>query len=689
MNQLVTNSQLAQALGVSRQSIEKKSKDWRLHLLPGRGGKVKHYEIPSLPVDIQQRLLQHRLQKLTLSDLEPFLCESGGSASELHKVPEPALERALAKAKAVRLVEETKELNAVPHGQRQEHFQRWLDDFNRGLVDSELSAQVGPLSKRSLYRWCKVLKEKGVAGLVDHRGRHRRNAIEEDLKEFIETCLLGRPGITAAKIHRLMLHKFKGSRLPASGTVRNLVAKMRQERQARLSLLHHPSLFKRQYQPSLGRADAGLTEPNQRWEADSTRADLMTADGRRCTLIAVVDVWTRRPVFGVVERGGGYPIAQTFFKAFKQMGIPREVIVDLGKDYQSKQVQALFMDLGIKAPRIPGYSPELKPHAEIAFHLVSDLLRTLTGYTGNRLSKRPEVIQTKFTLNELQDLVDKWVQDFESHHVVSTIGCTPRERWEKAIDEGWRPKVAPLDQLFLLLKPAEPRSVAQGRIHYNRGLYTAAELLYLEPSDRVWVRPDPEDADMVYVFDQVGEFICIATDLDRLNLTPKQIRERKKRWWSIRRLERKASRERVRALDLDDLERARLDEVAAKTRPLEALPASNLDLPALKAAAQARQEMLGQAEPGDDHSLDQGEGQVLDPWGQEIDIQHRPVFLRPSERAVWILVRQREGLANSPADLVFLEKFKTSPMWRQLGGDQFEEFVLGLRNCVVYDEVES
>ena len=128
--------------------------------------------------------------------------------------------------------------------------------------------------------------------------------------------------------------------------------------------------------------------------------------------------------------------------------------------------------------------------------------------------------------------------------------------------------------------------------------------------------------------------------------------------------------------------------MAAKTRPLEALPASNLDLPALKAAAQARQEMLGQAGSGDDQSINQSGEQVLDPWGQQIDLQHRPVFLRPSERAVWILVRQREGLENAPADLAFLEEFKKTSIWQQLGGEQFEEFVLGLRDCVVYDEEE-
>ena len=124
-SQLVSSTQLAETLGVTRQALDKKAVSWACTYVPGRGrgGKVKHYEVPSLPVDIQQRLLQHRLQKLTLSDLEPFLCESGGSASELHKIPEPALERALAKAKAVRLAEAAKELNLVPHGQRQEHFQ--------------------------------------------------------------------------------------------------------------------------------------------------------------------------------------------------------------------------------------------------------------------------------------------------------------------------------------------------------------------------------------------------------------------------------------------------------------------------------------------------------------------------------------------------------------------------------------
>ena len=76
----------------------------------------------------------------------------------------------------------------------------------------------------------------------------------------------------------------------------------------------------------------------------------------------------------------------------------------------------------------------------------------------------------------------------------------------------------------------------------------------------------------------------------------------------------------------------------------------------------------------------------MDPWGCEIDVYHRPIFMKPSERAVWILVRKREGLNNSQEDLEFLEGFKKSSMWEQLGGQQFEEFALGLRNCVVYRE---
>ena len=675
MNQLVTNAQLVQVLGISRQSIEKQSGAWRVQMHRGRGGKVKHYEVASLPTEIQRKLITHRLQNLSINDLEPRRCHTE-SAVNLHKAPEPVLERALTRAKVVELAEQAMQQGKTKGLNRGEALDRWLNEFNRGLVNRELKEQTGFLSGRKVYRWRKAFNEEGLNGLMDKRGKYQRTTIDQEVRDFIEICVLSRPGIPSAEIFKLMAFKFKDRKLPAKGTVKNLVSHIRKEKAALITHLHHPSVFKRHHQPSLGRADAELTEPNQCWEADSTRVDLMTADGKRCTMIVVVDVWSRRPVFGVWEKGGGDPIAATFFKAFKKLGVPRQVIVDLGKDYQSKQVQSLFFDLGIDAPEIPGYSPELKPHAEIAFHLVSGLLRSLTGYTGNKLANRPEVIETKHTLAELQDYVDKWVVDHENNHTVSTIGSTPRERWDSAEAQGWQPDVASLEQLFLLLKPPVERTTTRCKIHFNNGLYTAKELFDLDPAERVLVRPDPEDAGIVYVFDREGEFICIATDLDRLGLTPQQITAQKKQWWATRRAEVRAVREREKAAEIDDVQRARLDAVVSEAKPYPPLPAPNIELPAIGAAAEARRDFFGQKPPDSPSLGDQGMGQaipweigeakshgvdvagghrangqmVLSPWGEQIDISTRPLFTSESSlpRAIWIMARVREGLPNAP-----------------------------------------
>ncbi|MCB2189877.1 MAG: hypothetical protein KQJ78_25975, partial [Deltaproteobacteria bacterium] len=134
MTQLVTNTQLAQVLGVSRQHIEKHSASWRVQFLPGRGGQIKHYEVSSMPPDIQRSLLRHRLKSMSLGEvLEPRRSHPESAAS-LYKLPQPVLELALAKAKVVKLAEAVMELGKIEGVTRKEALDRWLNEFNRGRV---------------------------------------------------------------------------------------------------------------------------------------------------------------------------------------------------------------------------------------------------------------------------------------------------------------------------------------------------------------------------------------------------------------------------------------------------------------------------------------------------------------------------------------------------------------------------
>ncbi|MCB2189876.1 MAG: helix-turn-helix domain-containing protein [Deltaproteobacteria bacterium] len=180
------------------------------------------------------------------------------SAAGLYRLPQPVLELALAKAKVVKLAEAVMELGKIEGITRKEALDRWLNEFNRGRVDRELKDELGVLSMSSVYRWRKAFNEKGMKGLVDKRGKHSRGFIGKDVRGFIETCVLTRPGMPSAEIFELMVFKFKDRQLPAKGTVKNLISQIRKGKAALITHLHHPSTFKQRHQPDLVRADVEL-----------------------------------------------------------------------------------------------------------------------------------------------------------------------------------------------------------------------------------------------------------------------------------------------------------------------------------------------------------------------------------------------------------------------------------------------
>ncbi|MBI4799709.1 MAG: DDE-type integrase/transposase/recombinase [Desulfarculus sp.] len=671
MSGWIARTALAEALGDKLDTLIKQCErqGWTTRATIGPTGKVVEVHIPSLPERLRLRLAEARARRaLSNMDSAP---RHAASLAALDQVAPAALELALAKARVVELADAY--LLGQPHGQRTQALARWLGQFSRGLVDARLAELVGPVSRRTLDGWRQQYRTEGLAALVDRRGRPRGVNISDEIRRFVEDCIYAAPLISAQKIHRLALFRFRGTPLPSDRSLRRYAGEFRASNKAALTMLSKPSVFKRWYQISLGRADADLSEPNQRWEADSTRMDLMTSDGKRATCVNILDVWTRRRVVGVYERGGAAPINQTMFKALRKLGVPRQIIFDRGKDYQSNEVQALCLDLGIDAPEIPGYSPELKPHAEISFHATRDLLQALTGYTGNSLAVRPESIQTRHTLAELQALADKWVLDYEHHHVVRTTGATPMQRWGQALAAGWSPDTVDEAALRILLKAPVERGITQGRIRFEGGDYSAEELDLLEPTTRVLVRPDPEDAGILYVFDEERNFLCIAQDLRRLALTPAQVTARKKDWWRIRKLERKAALMRAAALDLDTLEAARLDEAVASLPAEAPLPAATLVLPEISAAAEARQALM------DDRVEERRERTA-----KEADPEARPDFAAPVERYEWTMRRLGQGLAVEAEDREFVAEFEGSRLWRLNGGEAYRAQLLGQRAAVAY-----
>ncbi len=701
MAEWIARAELARDLAVPYYAVEAwcRRKSWQTRTVSGRSGREVQVYIPSLPEALIARLTAvPKANPICPASYPPPQKPPASNAelSALDRATPEQRQRALTKSRVLELVEQA--VDQAAKGTKTKAVQTFLSQFNRGVVDFEAYQVLGPISSRiTLLRWREAYEAKGLPGLLDTRGRPRGSAtVSQDLKAFIWSCLQANPRIKAAHIYRLLPAKFGRRQFPSEATIRALVARLKDEHRETLEMLHQPSQHKRHYQPSLGRADAGLERPNQRWELDSTRADILARSrhkvieivargGKRYTLIAIIDVFSRRAVALLEEKGGGYNINLALIKAVRRLGLPEEAIMDLGKDYRSNAVQSFCVALGIRTPLIPGHSPELKPHVERFFDtLQSQLLSLLPGYTANKVDTRQEIILPKYSREELQHEIDLWLDAYERREHDQT-GQAPLERGNP---EGWTRQTVPEEQLRLLLNPPVERSVRQLVIHHNGGRYWHPEIMYLEASSKVLVADDPDDAGLVHVFDQQRRFLFQAEDLERAGLTPERIAEERRAFRRARQLRRREAEETAKALNLAALNRKALRMEIAAAPPVKEAPIEEVDLPEIKAAVEAKAGLsrpralptAGERVGGLEFLLEDRREECLehpspDPIDPELadDPLPRPAFFDSlSHRARWTMKRIANGLSHTPDDLAALAEFQKTLEYRGIPQQHWE-----------------
>ena len=134
---------------------------------------------------------------------------------------------------------------------------------------------------------------------------------------------------------------------------------------------------------------------NQLWEMDSSPADLMCTDGR-FTLIACLDVYSRRAVLMVRKSSDSFGVGLTMRKAMLDWGLDGEgeqkIRVDNGKDYTSHYVQMAADTLGIQLVNTAPYAGEQKPFVERFFKTFSHgLLELHEGFIGHNVAQRKQL----------------------------------------------------------------------------------------------------------------------------------------------------------------------------------------------------------------------------------------------------------------------------------------------------------
>ena len=377
-------------------------------------------------------------------------------------------------------------------------------------------ARAHQLQLRTLQRWLRAYRQRGLAGLArkPHRNRGQRR-LPSELEQLIEGLALRRPRLSCAAVQReaAAVAQAQGWPAPSYATVYSIIRGLDP---ALVTLAHQgPKVYADRFD-LLYRREA--SRPNELWQADHTPLDVRVLDeqGRpaRPWLTIVLDDYSRA-VAGYALSLHDPSSIQTAL-ALRQAvwrkgdphwsvcGIPETFYSDHGSDFTSQHLEQVAADLHMPLVfSIPG-KPRGRGKIERLFETVNQrFLCHQPGYSPAGSAPATAVL----TLPDLDarlrtHFVERYHQ--EPH---SETGVPPQLRWE---GDGFLPRLPEsLEQLdLLLLTVAKPRRVHPDGIH-SQGFRYIDTTLAAYVGEEITIRYDPRDLAELRVY--LGEtFVCRA-----------------------------------------------------------------------------------------------------------------------------------------------------------------------------------
>lgn len=424
-------------------------------------------------------------------------------------------------------------------------------------VDAETQSIYPTISRTSLHEWRlrrAKAKRKGGGAWAALKPRPRaprtvRRIIDSDpaLSDTIAGLMVQHLGCSSRFVMRKLAKRFDAGRIPSRRTIQDWMKRWGEENRKLLAFLTDPDEHKRRYTPAIGRADADVVRLNQRWEADSTSADVQCTDGAM-QLIVVQDIYSRRAKVLVTPTSRTTAILALLRRCILDptWGVPEEVVTDNGGEYKSKHLERVLGDLNIEHDLCLPYDPNGKPHVERFIGTISrDLFRYLPGFKGHSIKENQQIrarsalserrgkglkwlFNVKLSRDELQAECDRWIaEEYELREhkgleervdlglLDKSVQCTPA-----AVADAWPypRRVIPNERaLDILLAPPAGKGVARVTskgIHADGGVYWHEALTGYMRED-VEILQDATDYGVLYVREVGGPFICWAVDSNR------------------------------------------------------------------------------------------------------------------------------------------------------------------------------
>ena len=492
----------------------------------------------SLPAEIAQAPATVSLEQRALGLLDYY--HAGDKDRDLAKIKKEILD---AYEKATSRKRGRKKTNSGK--MTQEEFCELYNQKKILSLSEEVYRRVRKISVPTLSRWKLNNVFRGLGGLVRKKVEPEKESLSRALTEeqqgYIISLIRKNPIIRPVRVFEYLKDKYrdlaniKGAHPSA---VYRFMERWIQAHEQEYAYLVDPSSWKSSYQLALGDKGQAIVRFCQRWEADSTPADIICKDGRHAG-IGAIDIFSRLPVVLITETSKSIGIAAVMRRGMIELGIPEELVKDHGQDYDSDHIKAVCLAFGIKTPWIPIRTPEAKPFIERFWRtLAMGLFEELPGFCGHNVAERQAIrnrkeardefikafmtpgatVEVNLTRDELQTAIDRWIKFVYAQRPHSGLGgALPAERPARSPVPVRR--ISDERVLDILLAPAIERTVQKKGIELERGRYLALEM-DAHVGKKVQCRLDLTDAGRIYVFDLKNRYLFTAVDKTLAGFTP-------------------------------------------------------------------------------------------------------------------------------------------------------------------------
>jgi putative transposase len=709
--------------GSKRAVIEKAATEqWPFRQVAGRGGQRREYHISALPAQTRAALTWNKSQVVAGGESQAGqLGQVAGATAalqqELRELAVSTVQSESLKASAAMAPNDQRRMDAKLEVLRAFEFFQQAAGLPTTLAEHQFASayrlgsvqipawvreQIAAVSPASIQRWRLAVKARGITALAGAYGNRKgasKVSAQQPLREFVTAMLVNFPHSRATQVMQAVKARLAADidageiQLPSIKSLERWIGQWRQENKQTLSALENPDAWKNKYMVAYGSQSESITRLNQRWELDSSPADVMFIDGRH-SLIGTIDVGGRRPKLLVSKTSKATAVAQLMRQAMLDWGVPEEVKTDNGADYKSKHIARVVAGLDIKQTFCPPFQPWHKPHIERFFgSFTRGLVELLDGFIGHnvaersaiearksfadRLMKRGEVVEITMTAADFQDFCNRWIDDVYMHNPHQGLGgLSPFQVVAASRD----PIRTITDERVLDVMLAEAAgsdggflTVQKQGIKSDRAWFIAPEL-EAYTGERVQCLQLP-DLGRMAVYAGNGAFICIAecperTGMDRKVVAAKGRELQKKRVQE----ERRALKAAAKRVGTDDIVDEILRHNAQQAGKLVALPKPKVEHTSAGLAAAADTVAELHREQSTSADLLRMEG-VADSWKRlqaealpaandnDNELARRrgpvaqPVFETPHERVQW-LARQGKTRALTAEEQDYLARFK-------------------------------